>query len=412
MIESLPEKFFYFEPKDRVDTFDFLTVPDDGPIGHILEVDLEYPPELHDKHNDYPLCPESMEIRGEDLSPYTKLLSEKLGINPTKTCKKLVSNLCHKQKYVLHYRNLKQYVRLGMRVTKIHRVLTFTQSKWLKPYIEFNTECRKQATNDFEKNFFKLMNNAVFGKTIENVRKRQNVKLVNDGRKFRRLTSRPNFKSFKIFNEDLVAVHSTKIEVKLDKPTYVGLSVLDISKLFMFSFHYDYIMKKYNTRAKLLMTDTDSLIYKVETSDVYADMLAKSDLFDTSDYPSNHFIYSVNNKKKLGMMKDEYCGKSIKEFVGLRPKMYSLLDVDGGEKKTAKGVSKKATAKKIHHENYRKALFDETRLNVRMQNIISVNHEIYTVSLVKNALCAYDDKRFVLDDMISTFAYGHWRINA
>ena len=165
MVEALPEREFDFLLEEQVEKFDFMSVPDDGDMGYILEVDLDYPKELHDSHNDYPLCPESIEIRTEDLSPYTKDLAEKLGIKPSSCCK-LVSNLKSKTRYAIHYRNLKLYVRLGMKVTKIHRIISFIQSRWLKPYIDFNTEQRQKASNEFEKDFFKLMNNAVFGKTM------------------------------------------------------------------------------------------------------------------------------------------------------------------------------------------------------------------------------------------------------
>ena len=165
MCESLPEKEFDFMTEEQLATFDFLSVPDDAPEGYILEVDLECPADLHDAHSDYPLCPESTIIRPEDLSPYTVSLAEKLGVK-TSGCRKLVGTLKRKERYTLHYRNLKLYVRLGMRLTKIHRAISFTQSRWLKPYIDFNTEQRKMAANEFEKDFFKLMNNSVFGKTM------------------------------------------------------------------------------------------------------------------------------------------------------------------------------------------------------------------------------------------------------
>ena len=165
MCESLPEKEFDFMTEEQLATFDFLSVPDDAPEGYILEVDLECPADLHDAHSDYPLCPESTIVRPEELSPYTVSLAEKLGVK-TSGCRKLVGTLKRKERYTLHYRNLKLYVRLGMRLTKIHRAISFTQSRWLKPYIDFNTEQRKMAANEFEKDFFKLMNNSVFGKTM------------------------------------------------------------------------------------------------------------------------------------------------------------------------------------------------------------------------------------------------------
>lgn len=168
MVEPLPEKEFDFLLDEQIENFDYMSVPDDGDTGYILEVDLEYPQKLHEKHSDYPLCPESTTITVNDLSPYTLSLANKLGITPS-GCQKLVSNLKSKTRYALHYRNLKLYVRLGMIVTKIHRIISFTQSRWLKPYIDFNTEQRKAAANEFEKDFFKLMNNAVFGKTMVSI---------------------------------------------------------------------------------------------------------------------------------------------------------------------------------------------------------------------------------------------------
>jgi hypothetical protein len=408
MTEPLPRNNFRFLSDEQLKSFDFTTVPDDSPTGYILEVDLEYPTDLHDSHSDYPLCPESVVINNEDLSPYTRSLAEKLGLSSSH-CKKLVADLHNKQRYSLHYRNLKLYVRLGMKIVKIHRVLSFSQSKWLKPYIDFNTEQRKKAKNDFEKNFFKLMNNAVFGKTMENIRKHQDVKLVNNERKFRRLTSKPNFKSFKIFSQDLVAVHMAKKEVKLIKPTYVGMTILDLSKMFMFTFHYDKILQRYGKKAKLLMTDTDSLIYHIETSDIYEDIIDDLDSYDTSDYPPSHPAYSVANKKVLGKMKDEYNGTPIKEFVGLKPKMYSILDACDKEKKTAKGISRRLTVE-MRHEAYKQALFDEKCFMATMNQIRSVKHEVYTMTLTKSGLSPYDDKRFVLNDRVSTLAFGHYRI--
>ena len=408
MCEPLPERDFDFLLEDQIINFDVNTIPDDSPTGYILEVDIDYPSHLHGVHSDFPLCPQSLEVNPDDLSPYTKFLASKLGIKPGK-CNKLIANLHSKGRYVLHYRNLKLYTRLGMVVTKIHRIISFTQSRWLKPYIDFNTEQRQKAANDFEKDFFKLMNNAVFGKTMENIRKHMDVKLVPDGRKFNRLTSKPNFKSFKIFSNDLVAVNMAKTKIKLIKPTYVGMSILDLSKTFMFAFHYDKIKQRYGDNAKLLMTDTDSLVYHIKTEDVYEDMLQEWDAYDTSEYPTSHKLFSVKNKRVLGKMKDEYKGSPIKEFIGLRPKMYSILEADGYEKKTAKGIAKRTSAK-IHHARYLHTLYNEVSTSVTFNQIKSIMHEVFTVKATKAGLSPYDDKRYILDDGVSTLAFGHHRI--
>ena len=217
----------------------------------ILEVDLEYPEHLHDEHNGYPLAPERMIINKVE---------------------KLVPSLNDKKNYDLYYVNLKLYERLGLKITKIHRGLKFEERAWLKEYIDLNTELRTKAKNDFEKDFFKLLNNAVFGKTMENIEKRVNVKLVTTREKAMKLSSDPNFESFTIFDENLIAIHMKREKLFYNKPIYLEMCLLDSSKTSMFEFHYDYIRKKYGDRTKLLMTDTVSLFYEIQTENVYYDI--------------------------------------------------------------------------------------------------------------------------------------------
>ena len=279
--------------------------------GYIFEVDLEYPSKLWTPHNDYPLAPERMTINGVE---------------------KLIGSFKPRKNYVVHYCNLKQYLEMGMRLTAIHRGISFYQSSWMEKYIMKNTELRKTAANRFEKDFFKLMNNSVFGKTIENIRKRQNTILVDNRKKALQLSTRPNFDRVTIFDRNLIAVHMKKTEVYFNKPIYVGQAILDLSKTLMFDFHYDYIRKKYiaadsSCRAELLFTDTDNLLYLIHTDDFYKhiskDIKRK---FDTSDYPENHpsDILTGIDKKVIGMFKDEVAGSQISHFVGLRPKLYSF----------------------------------------------------------------------------------------
>ena len=208
---------------------------------------------------------------------------------------------------------------LGLKVTKVHRALKFKQSPWLKQYIDFNNK-RKVAKTSFEKDFFKLMNNSVFGKTMENLRKRVDVRLVTNEKQLDKLTAKPTFVSSKIFNENLMAVHKIKETLTLNRPAYVGMCILDLSKTFMCDFHYNYIKKEYGSRAKLLFTDTDSLTYEIEMEDVYKDLWKRKELFDNSDYPKGSPYESQENKKVIGKFKDESCGKIISEFVGLSPK--------------------------------------------------------------------------------------------
>ena len=360
----------------------------------ILEVDLEYPENLHDLHNDYPFCPERVECKN--------------GV------KKLIPNLRNKTKYVIHYRNLIQCLKAGLKLTKIHKGIKFVESDWMKPYIEMNTNLRAMAKNNFEKDFFKLMNNSVFGKTMENIRNRVDVKLVNTKEKLRKLVAKPNLKSPpKIFSENLVSVHMRKTSLTMNKPIYLGMCILDLSKTIMYDFHYNYIKSKYEDKAKLLFTDTDSLMYEIETEDFYKDIAGDvKDKFDTSDYPENHpsGISTGINKKVLGMMKDEAAGKIIKEFVGLRSKLYSFVMDDGGETKKCKGIKKQVVERSIRHEHYKTCLTTGKEL-LRKQNILrSYEHEVYTEEVNKVALSALDDKRYILSDGMDTLAWGHYKI--
>lgn len=211
-------------------------VSDDSPTSHILEVDLEYPPHLHDTHNDYPLAPEHLKITCEMTSTYSQALGEALHYRHRKE-DKLVPNL-HNKKYILHHRNLKLYFDLGMKLSKIHRFLQFKQEPWLKQYIDLNTQIRAQAKNGFEKDFLKLMNNSVFGKTMENIHKHVNVELVTESQKMKKLVAKPTFKVAKRFNEHLVGVNMVREKLLLNKPVYTGFTLLDLSKVLMYQFHY------------------------------------------------------------------------------------------------------------------------------------------------------------------------------
>ena len=269
---------------------------------------------------------------------------------------------------------------------------------------------RKEARNEFEKDFFKLMNNSVFGKTMENLRKRVDIQLVHHEKRLKKLTKKPGFKAFKIFSENLASIELQKSKLVLNRPIYVGFSILDLSKILMYDFHYNYMKKTYGEKAQLLFTDTDSLCYDVTTDDIYEDMMLSKDLFDFSGYPKDHRLYDTSNKKIIGKMKDELDSVPMKEFVGLRAKMYSLTH-GAKEKRTAKGVSKAVIRSKLRHDLYSQCLFQRESQMESMNLFRTEKHQIYTVKLNKTTLSAYDDKRYILEDGIHTLAYGHWRID-
>ena len=209
-------------------------------------------------------------------------------------------------------------------------------------------------------------------------------------------------------------VQCNKTSIMWRKPTYVGFTILELSKLHMYKFHYDHIVPTYTKdkrcRAKLLFTDTDSLCYHIETEDVYKDMRKHSELFDTSDYPPTHPNYSKQNAKIVGKMKDECAGMPPVEFVGLRSKMYSLLLPNHKEKSTAKGISRSHAQKHIKHTQYRDCLFNEGQTVETFHTIQSHNHIVRTEQLTKSALSCYDDKRYLLPHTTDTLAYGHVEI--
>ena len=313
--------------------------------GYILEVDVSYPKDLHDSLNDLPFTCERMEINGVE---------------------KVVPNLRDKKSYVIHIQALNQALQHGFRLDRNHGAIEFGQSPWLKTYIDFNTQLRTAATNYFEKDFFKLMNNLVFGKMMENIRKHRNIKLVTTDHeeKYLRTVMKPNFKSGVLFGENLMGCEMGKIKVVMNKPVYLGQVILDLSKIVMYEFHYDYMIPKYGDRLKLCYMDTDSLVYHISTEYFYADIVDDVQMrFDASGYiPDGYCIPGaaershsplpvVLNKKVIGLINDELGGKIMTEFVALRLKLYSYKKLDGSEDKKCKGIKKCVVKKTLTFED-------------------------------------------------------------
>ena len=415
-------------------------------IKHLTEKQkdaLRMPEDTHQYYNSYPMAVESMTVTDEMLSPtqhkymdharQQRLTGFKCGAE-----KKLVPTLMDKKGYVCDIRLLNFYLDHGYILERVHEIIQFRQEPFLKEYIDLNTELRKIASkegNDFRKAFFKLLNNAVFGKTMESVMNRADFELVTDSKRLCRLQQQGKIKNAPhIYGEDVVGVDKHKSKVVLDRPIYVGMTILDLAKLVMYRYWYDYLIPKYGAdKVELLFTDTDSFCYEVFTDDVYADMKEDMDSpdtsrhwFDFSGYPKQHPNYDTRNEKVLEKMKDETNGVPVVEFCGLRAKMYScLLDEespwfragkDKRSKMTAKGI-KRYTIKRMDHEEYvddlnnLRAVGDGssayTPHTVSFNTIKGKDHSIMTVRQTKAGLCAFDTKSWLRDDGISQYRFGH-----
>ena len=282
-------------------------------------------------------------------------------------------------------------MKLGVKITKVHKILTFDEKPSLKDFIDLNINLRKKSKNDLEKDLFKLMNNAIFGKTMENVLNRSDIKLINnDPEKLLKMIRQPNFQNAYQISNKLCLVEPTSIKTVFSKPIYLGASILETSKLHMYQFWYDHLKNKYNNKVELIYTDTDSFIIQVETDDIYKDMLENKDLYDFSDYPINHLNYDITNKKVLGKFKDELNSQIITKFIGLKAKMYSFNYIDNNiiidkcEYDDCNNIIINENDKRIILE------YDEYN-NIKVNNnvhkgikkSISLKHDEYKISLYK-----------------------------
>lgn len=396
--KKLPMSNFRLLDENEIASIDLNSYSENSEIGLILEVDMEYPYHLHDKHSDLPFAPEKF-------------------IPPGGKSPKLIANLYDKYNYVIHYLHLKECIAQGLILKKIHRAIAFTQDNFLKKYIDLNTSLRQAAQTRFEQDFFKLLNNSIFGKTLENKRNQTDVRLTTfwgdetniTKKKYgaERLISQPNFQRLTIFSENCVAVQLRLSKIILDRPLYIGFTVLELSKSHLYNFHYSVIKCMYGEKAQLCYTDTDSLLYHIiDTDDVYSDIGHNLRYFDTSNFASdNLFNLPLVNKKEPGLFKDELGGEIITEFVGLRSKLYSIK-TQNQEIKKAKGLSKPVTDQ-LKNVDYKEALQSDFTMRKRMTIFKSIKHNIFSLEINKSALNKNDDKRLIITND-HTLPWGHY----
>ena len=359
-----------------------------------LVVDLEIPKEKHDFLNEFPPAPEHLTIN---------------------KVKKLVPNLQNKKEYLVYSELLAFYIDvIGLKVTNIHRGYIFKCSKWLQPYIENNTRKRILASKEnktSKESFYKKNNNSIYGKTIENPRKRCSVELVDSVDRAKKLTNSPEYLHFNIFSEDLVAIHKKKTVIECNKPIYIGFFVLELSKLKMYQTYYEYFKPKFGERVNLLYTDTDSFILRIESEDLYEEI--KPDVarrFDTSKYPKNSPLYTADNAYELGYLKDECNGKIMREFCGTCAKSYYYtIEGESNGVVKCKGV-KDSAACELTMDDYLNCVFNDTGKTVSFNTIRSTGHEVYTEKTTKIALRPTQDVRYVLEDKKHTLSIGHYKL--
>ena len=398
MSKKLPLDGFKWVDDLSVFTEDFIkSYDEEGDVGYLLVVDIEYPKAIRMLHSDLPFLPDRMKVN---------------------KVKKLVCNVTDKENYSIHIVALKQALNHGLVLKKVHSVISFRQEAWLKPYIDLNTELKKNAKNEFEKDFYKLKINSIYGKTVQNDKKHKDIKLVTAEYKRNKLASEPNYHSTKCISKHLLVLEMKKTEVKINKPIYLRQAVLDLSKTLMFEFWYDYLKPMYGDKIRLCYTDTDSFIMHIKTDDFYKDISADvGKWFDTSNFNKNdNRPLEIGEKKKvLGKFKYEIGGKIMTNFVAFRAKTYSLLideytDEDYEKNrivnKKAEGTKKCVVKRKILFNNYLDSLFKNKVLYRSQQQFRSDHHKVYTEEVNKIALSSNDDKRIQTFDRVTTYPYG------
>ena len=396
----LYDKISFETDNDCLD--EILNTPDENDFAYFLEVDLEYPYNIRQKTRYFPFAPENKTISKDDFGPYMKSIMPKNYVSH----KKLICDCTDKRNYLIHYRMLKFYVRHGMKIKQVHRVISFKQSKWLEKYIDFNTQKRNQVVNDFEKDFYKLLNNAFYGKTMENVRNRCKIEIIEKDnhnkilRWQRKLTFNGRCKSFGKCHSYLEKEH----EIIMDKPIYLGFAILELSKLHMYETYYDNLQPYFGQEnLQLHYMDCDSFILSIKSENIIKDLKNLEDIFDFSIIDENHELNKEKNKKVLGKIKIETPKNIfIDEFIALKSKMYAFKWKNEKEDKNKlKGISKRQS-KNIKFVEYKICLDGEKLENECINYILkSINHDMYMQGIKKTTLSIFDDKRNYLDNIKS-----------
>ena len=390
MSQYLPYDEIKFD--NSVELEDILNTPDDSDIGYFLEVDLKYPDNIKHKTKNFPFAPVNKKINPDNFNDYMNEIKPDTYIQT----KKLICDWSYKKNYLIHYRILKFYIRHGMIIDKVHNIMSFKQYRWLEKYINFNTQKRNKAINDFEKDFYKLLNNAFYGKTMENVRNRLKIKFIkkDNYREIIKQQSKLTFNGIPKSYENCDSYTLKQNEVLMDKPIYLGFTVLELSKFLRYETYYDKLQSYFEQEnIQLHYMDCDSFVLSIETQNIINDLKNLEDLFDFSNLDKNHELFSNKNKKVVGKFKIETPKNIwIDEFIALRSKCYAFK-CGNDSKNKLKGISK-SYSRNIKFEEYYNCLFGR-EYQYECDNYIlrSINHEMILQKVKKSTLSIFDDKR-------------------
>ena len=400
--------------------------------GCYVECDLIYPRRIHDQHQYYPLAPVRRSVAEEEISAYSKYINEISGCKHNKSSRMLLQTLEPRRHYFCYYKNLLFYVNHGMMLGKVYNIITFKERPLMRSYIEMNTQMRNQATSVAEKNMWKNMNNSVFGKTLENQINYSDLVFVNNEKDFTKTVMNPGFRGHIFVQDNFMIARVLYQQLTLNKPCYLGATITELAKLHMFEFYYDVLQPFFGwENVKLCMTDTDSLLLEITLPEDplkpdYNIYSAISDIQKRFDCPIDtsgidpeiiaKYKIKGDHNKEVGYFKSETGSKPIREFVGLRSKVYSYIMEENPEEHhtRAKGVGRDAL-KLIEHESYKKCIFNQDdpeliRQNVDVPLIRSKTHKLYSMIVSKIGLSCNDTKRYICSDNIHTLPYGHYRI--
>ena len=380
-----------YEDLDESEFDNWREISDQEGVGLFLVVDLDYPFELHDKHNEFPFLPDHFNGR-------------------------LDAHLWDRKEIGVRHETLIEAINAGLILKKIHRVIKSVDEKFVKSFIQENNRKRREATTDFEGNVFKLRNNSAYGKFGENMDNRSKVRFAQSEKVFKNYAGKPEFKKATLLDDDVNVVSLDQMTVYEDRPVSIAQAILCKSKNIMTKYWYGLIKKVYGVKAKFLYGDTDSVYMAIETEDFFKDMIPYVDeWYDTSVYASNHPSVEMCdfpvglNKKKAGLMADDSPKDFITHFYGTASKEHCVRKESGKSVIKAKGIGKRTRDKLIGWEDYHEAIFGKGQNKVvEQRQIRSFSYENFTIKFNKKIFTG-DRKRILLDDKINTIANGHWR---